>query len=129
MPIKVDPGDKKVLYSKVAEVRSILQNGGGEVGISFQNDKGMLLLPKDWEPPDPMVVPGLVLRSNTFADPSLQGMEIVGAPVGSVDFCSSSKCCHQSAADAPSLCLGGRLARYKLEPHKIFEQFHGTLRM
>ena len=70
----MDPGDKKVLYSKVAEVRSILQNGGGEVGISFQNDKGMLLLPKDWEPPDPMVVPGLVLRSNTFADPSLQSM-------------------------------------------------------
>ena len=33
-------------------------------------------------------MPGLVLRSNTFADPSLQGMEIVGAPVGSVDFCS-----------------------------------------
>ena len=55
VPIKVNRGDEKVLYSKVAEVRSILQKRGGDIGISFQNDKGQLLLPKDWEPPDPMM--------------------------------------------------------------------------
>jgi hypothetical protein len=32
---------------------------------------------------------GLRVRSNTFSDPTLRGLEIVGAPVGSHDFCTS----------------------------------------
>ena len=47
-------------------------------------------MPKDWVP---TVVSSsqleLTVRSNTFADSILRGMEVVGSPVGSTDFCST----------------------------------------
>jgi len=43
------------------------------------NEKSQLLLPRDWEWDS--------LRSNAFEATNFQGVEVVGAPVGSPDFC------------------------------------------
>jgi hypothetical protein len=56
----------------------------------FANDKAQLLLPKDWEiPGDGVLPPGLIIRSNTLLDSSVRGLEVVGTPIGSPDFCKS----------------------------------------
>ena len=67
-----------------------MDKGAANVGLSFANHKALLLLPKDLQLTRTDLLPaGLTLRSNTFEDPKLRGMEIVGAPVGSVDFCTT----------------------------------------
>ena len=48
-----------------------------------------MLLPKDWIPKPDLLPPGIVVLSNTSEDPKLRGMEIVGAPVGAPEFCTS----------------------------------------
>ena len=47
------------------------------------------MLPKDWAPRLDLLPPGLLELSNTFEDPKLRGMEIVGAPVGPPEYCSA----------------------------------------
>ena len=85
--IKAD--DEQALSVKVLKVWHAIEQGAGKIGLSFKNDKAQLLLPKDMVKSDRVCFPsGILLRSNTFADPALRGMEIVGTPVGSLDFCS-----------------------------------------
>ena len=88
--LKANPGREAELSAKIVTVLELVNRGAGKVGLSFDNDKAMLLLPKDWvQTDDALLPPGLTVRSNTFADPSLRGIEVVGAPVGSADFCST----------------------------------------
>ena len=88
--MKANPGQEAELNAKIVEVVKILNKGASKVGLSFTNDKAQVLLPKDWVPTSvDSLPPGLTVRSNTFSDPALRGMEVVGAPVGSADFCSS----------------------------------------
>jgi Reverse transcriptase (RNA-dependent DNA polymerase) len=81
---------EKELFTNISGISDLMNKGASKVGLSFENSKALLLLPKDnrftrtdWLPS------GIGLRSNTFVDPKLRGMEIVGAPVGSADFCSN----------------------------------------
>ena len=86
--LKATPGQEAELHSRISKVVSIINKGAQRVGLTFTNDKAQLLYPKDWVPGDTTDLPaGLALRSNTFADSSLRGMEVVGSPVGSLDFC------------------------------------------
>ena len=88
--LKAVPGKEAELNVKVGEVLKILKAGAAKVGLSFENNKAQFLLPKDWIPTSMESFPaGLQLKSNTFADPRLRGMEVVGTPVGSTDFCTS----------------------------------------
>lgn len=88
--LKAVRGEEKAFYSTVNKVCTCLQDGAKEVGLSFVNDKAQLLLPKDWELPGEGILPaGLVVRSNTLPNVGFRGMEIVGTPVGSSDYCKS----------------------------------------
>ena len=87
--MKADADDEKALYSHISGVYSELQEQSQKVGLSFVNDKGQVLLPKNWVPQVGLLPPGLLVLSNTFEDPKLRGMEIVGAPVGPPEFCSA----------------------------------------
>ena len=73
------------------EVIKLINKGAAKVGLSFANDKAQVLLPKHWFPTTSgnILPAGLQVRSNTFDDPSVRGIEVVGAPVGSFDFCSN----------------------------------------
>ena len=66
----------------------LLAKGAANLGLSFTNDKAQLLLPKDWIPSNGSLPSGIELRSNTFEDVKLRGIEVVGCPVGSPDFCA-----------------------------------------
>jgi hypothetical protein len=86
--IKADRMNEAALYEKVDEICAVLEKDAKELGLSFTNDKKQLLLPRDWAPSSGASLPrGVLIRSNTFDDPKLRGMEIVGAPIGSKDFC------------------------------------------
>ncbi len=85
--LKADAADEKALYSKVKEVLTVLHTDSQKVGLSFANDKAQFLLPKGWTPIPDLLPAGVSVFSTTSADPKLQGMEIVGAPVGSDAFC------------------------------------------
>ena len=87
--LKADAEDEKALYGHINGVYSDLQDKSRDIGLSFVNDKGQVLLPKDWVPRADLLPPGLLVLSNTFEDPKLRGMEIVGAPVGPPEFCSA----------------------------------------
>jgi hypothetical protein len=87
--IKTIAGEEKQLFDRVNEICKIIAMGAEKVGLTFFNDKAQLLLPKDWRMPTVAdVIPsGILMRSNTLDDVSFRGMEIVGTPVGSIDFC------------------------------------------
>ena len=87
--LKADMDDEKVLYAQINDIYSGLQAESHEVGLSFVNDKGQVLLPKNWQPRADLLPPGLLVLSNTFEDPKLRGMEVVGAPIGPPEFCSA----------------------------------------
>jgi hypothetical protein len=87
--LKADADDEKALYSHINGVYSDLREHSSRVGLSFVNDKGQVLLPKNWVPIPDLLPPGLLVLSNTFEDLKLRGMEIVGAPVGTPEFCSA----------------------------------------
>jgi hypothetical protein len=87
--LKADVTDEKALYHKVREVCTHLNKGALQIGLSFTNDKAQILLPKDWHPIPDLLPPGVVVRSNTFADLAFRGMEVVGTAVGSSDFCQA----------------------------------------
>ena len=86
--LKADPDDQKLLYTQINEICSVMEVESKHVGLSFANDKRQVLLPKNWEPQPNLLVPGIHVLSNTFEDFKRQGMEIVGAPIGSHAFCS-----------------------------------------
>src|SRR3954471_9170985 len=66
------------------------KKGAAEVGLSFDNHKALLLFPKNLAPTRPDLLPSSIgLRSNTFEDIKLRGMEVVGAPIGAAEFCSA----------------------------------------
>ena len=48
--LKADPSNQEALYAKVNDICADLKTGGAKVGLSFSNDKALLLLPKDWAP-------------------------------------------------------------------------------
>jgi hypothetical protein len=78
------------LCASVRNICGLMNDGAADVGLSFANHKALLLLPKGLSLKRPDLLPtGLGLRSNTFEDSKLRGIEIVGAPVGSFDFCTS----------------------------------------
>jgi hypothetical protein len=83
------PSTQQELALRVSNVCEIMTNGAKQLGLSFANQKALLLLPKDMCFTRSDLLPtGLALRSNVFEDPKLRGMEIVGSPVGSTDFCA-----------------------------------------
>ena len=86
--LKADTDDEEALYSHINGVYSDLKEQSHKVGLFFVNDKGQALLPKDWVPKPELLSPGLLVLSNTFEDPKLRGIKIVGAPVGPPEFCS-----------------------------------------
>jgi hypothetical protein len=78
------------LAMRVTNVCELMTSGAKQLGLSFANQKALLLLPKDMRFTCSDLLPtGLALRSNTFEDPKLRGVEIVGSPVGSADFCAA----------------------------------------
>ena len=82
--------DEAELSAKVGEVMTCLGIEAEKVGLSFVNDKAQLLYPKDMRATsDVALPPGISVRSNLFSNPALRGMEIVGAPIGSPEFCSA----------------------------------------
>ena len=85
--IKATRGEEARLYEKVKEITELIAVEAEKVGLCFLNDKAQLLLPKDWVPGDADIPLGIEVRSNTFESMKLQGMEIVGSPVGSLDYC------------------------------------------
>ncbi len=88
--IVVKAATEKELGAKVTNAVQIARKGAAKVGLSFENSRALLLLPKDMLPKRTDFFPaGIGLRSNTFEDIKLRGMEIVGAPVGATDFCSA----------------------------------------
>ena len=87
--LKPAPEDEKLLYYHVNEICTILDKESPKVGLSFSNDKAQILLPKNWIPKPELLPPGILILSNTAEDPKLRGMEIVGAPVGAPEFCST----------------------------------------
>ena len=88
--IKNNPGQEAELFAKVIKVLEIVNKKAGTVGLSFANDKAHLLLPKDSALTDlNLLSAGVAVRSNMLPDPALHGLEVVGAPVGSVEFCVS----------------------------------------
>jgi hypothetical protein len=103
--LRADPADEKALYRKVNETCIHLEKGAAQVGLSFTNDKAQLLLPKDWHPIASLLPAELVIRSNTFADPKLRGLEIVGTAVGSPDYCEAfvSKTLNRMLVESESL--------------------------
>ena len=64
----------------------MLEVVGERVGLSFDNDKAQLLIPKGWDLPENEALPGLQIRSDTLPEIRLQGIEIVGSPIGSSYF-------------------------------------------
>src|SRR4051812_8967068 len=89
--LKADRANERALYDLIDKVWSKVKSGAEKLGLSFTNDKAQLLLPKGWVPTSlsSSLPSGVLLRSDTFTEPALKGMEIVGSPVGSPDFCSN----------------------------------------
>lgn len=86
--VKADASNPDGLYKRVRGLCTKLDLEAAKVGLSFDNDKAQLLLPRGWIPPvDPAVLPRLDVRSDVLTDLTRQGTEIVGAPVGSDKFC------------------------------------------
>ena len=77
----------EVFYKRVRGLCKKLDIEAEKVGLSFNNDKAQLLLPSGWSRPDAGVLPELDIRTDVCEDFEKQGMEIVGCPVGSEDFC------------------------------------------
>jgi hypothetical protein len=66
------------LCASVRNICGLMNDGASDVGLSFANHKALLLLPKGLSLKRPDLLPtGLGLRSNTFEDSKLRGMEIV----------------------------------------------------
>ena len=81
---------EKQLCASISDVCDLMTEGAADVGLSFANHKAVLLLPKDLFLTRTDLLPSsIALRSNTFEDSTLRGIEIVGAPVGSADFCAT----------------------------------------
>jgi hypothetical protein len=81
--------DETALYRSVTEVRDLLNSAVDKIGLTFINDKEQLLLPKDWNPRADLLPPEMhknAIRSSRLEDIKLQGMEIVGTPIGSNAF-------------------------------------------
>jgi hypothetical protein len=89
--IKADPTNPTTFYKRVRSLCVKLDWEAEKVGLSFENDKGTLLLPPGWPPPDDRTQLSAMLdvRSDVSADVHAQGMEIVGCPVGSERFCKN----------------------------------------
>ena len=89
--LRADRSDERALYALIEKVWDKIKLRAEELGLSFTNDKAQLLLPKGWVPTSLVdSLPFCILRrSDTFTEPSLQGMEIVGSPVGSSSFCKA----------------------------------------
>lgn len=86
--IKADPTNPAAFYKRVRAVCTKLGLEAEKVGLTFENEKAQILLPPDWAPPDDLTqLPGLQIRSNCLEDVQLQGMVVVGSPVGSDKFC------------------------------------------
>ena len=58
-----------------------------KVGLSFDNDKSQLLLPKGWTAPNPELLRNIEIRTDVSLSKDMQGMEVVGTPIGSKGFC------------------------------------------
>ena len=84
--IRADKSDEKALYDRIAWGIKLLNKHAKRLGLNFANDKAQLLLPQDWVPPTAGLPEGLVVRSNTLLNVEQQGIEVVGCPVGSIDF-------------------------------------------
>ena len=72
---------------KVINIEQELDIEAEKVGLTFNNYEAQLLLPSGWTRPDVGVLPDLDIRTDTCVDVEMQGMEIVGCPAGSDDFC------------------------------------------
>jgi len=87
---KILANSEEIFYRRIGKIRTVLNSAEEKLGLTFLTDKEELLLPRDWTLREEFLPAGLrkeSVRSNTFEDTKLQGMEIVGAPVGSVAFC------------------------------------------
>jgi len=88
--LKADPANPNALYSRIRGLDKKLDMEATKVGLSFRNDKGQVLLPPGWAPPDDTsLLTPLDIRSDVIEDVHKQGMEIVGCPVGSPAFCKN----------------------------------------
>lgn len=84
--LRCEAGGGAVFAERVLKVLLLLRRCGGAVGLSFENSKAQLLLPKNWEGSVSEFPAGLAIRSVVHTDVSLQGIEVVGAPIGSQAF-------------------------------------------
>jgi len=85
--LKYVSGGEGLLVERVKGVLGVLRRAGGSIGLSFDNDKAQLLLPKSLLVPPSGFPRGLVVRSGVGGGVSVQGIEVVGSPVGSLEFC------------------------------------------
>jgi hypothetical protein len=74
--LEADPSNQEALYAKVNDICADLKTGGAKVGLSFSNDKALLLLPKDWAPKPYPLLPDVALRSNMFENKSFKGSRL-----------------------------------------------------
>jgi hypothetical protein len=88
--IKADPTNRHRFYRRVRAACVMLEVVGERVGLSFDNDKAQLLIPKGWDLPENEALPGLQIRSDTLPEIRLQGIEIVGSPLDRRTFVNSS---------------------------------------
>jgi len=96
--VKADPSNPTALYKRIRGLCVKLDLEAQKVGLSFENDKSMLLLPPGWAPPDDRsLLPTLLeVRSDTIDDINKQGMEIVGCAIGSAKYCENlNRCTHR----------------------------------
>ena len=78
------------LCATVTRVFGLAKKGAAKIGLSLDNPKALLLFPNNMTPTlTDLLPPSIGLRSNTFESVKLRGLEIVGAPVGAPDFCST----------------------------------------
>jgi hypothetical protein len=90
--LKARRGDEANLYRQIGKIRTVLNTAEDKIGLTFINDKELLLLPPGWHLKEELLPHGMSadkVRSTTCDDPQLQGIEIVGSPVGSNQFCKN----------------------------------------
>ena len=96
--LRAEPGKREQFYKRVDSVVKMMRTGGESLGLTFVNKKSQILLPKGWDS-EFDVVAEVDTRSELYTDKDLQGMIVVGAPIGSLAFRRSlrsktfSRCC------------------------------------
>lgn len=103
--IRAEKDHEKDLYEEVNQTLHRLEKEASKVGLTFVNDKAMLLLPRDWSPTHQVEVlnRNLRLRSDTFSNLSVQGMEVVQS-ICQEDPLQHAEVRSRALEVAPSMC-------------------------